>query len=94
MNWSMDLSHQEKLLIWKANKARVIRVYTLYKRALEQDPNITMHLWFCESFDHLKRLYNNYKDASWIVLNYSDQIFINDAEYRMNDWYIRLMESN
>ena len=90
----MDLGHHEKLLIWKANKARVIRVYTLYKRALEQDPNISMHLWFGESYGHLMRLYNNHKDASWIVLNYSDQVFLNSAEYRMNDWYIRLMESN
>jgi len=90
----MEESSQQNLLIWKANKARVVRVYNLYKQALEHDPNISMHLWFRESFEHLMRLYNNHKDASWIVFNYSDRVFINDAEYRINDWVIYQMENN
>ena len=90
----MENSYQDKLLEWKANKSRINRVYRLYKRAAEEDPNIVIELFFHESYEHLNRLYTNYLDSNYAVLNYSERVFLNDAEYRINDWYLRQTELN
>ena len=87
-------SKQEKLLEWKANKSRVVRIYNLYKHAEEQDPNITLQLWFWESYKHVSDLYEQHREFPYIVMNYSQKIFVNDAEYRINEWYIHQMENN
>jgi hypothetical protein len=81
--------HQEdfdRLIRLKANKLRVINVYSLYTDALERNPSILSQLWFADSYEHVTRLYENHRDATWIALDFSSEIFLDDAEYRLDKW--------
>jgi glutathione peroxidase-family protein len=82
----MNESEQEKIFRLKANKLRVNRIYRQYKLTLERDPNILSQLWFADSYSHLMRLYDSYKPAQWCVLDFSSEIFLDDAEYRLAKW--------
>jgi glutathione peroxidase-family protein len=82
----MRESELEKLMRLKANKLRVNRIYRHYKQTLERDPNILSQLWFADSYEHVSRLYESYKPAQWCVLDFSSEIFLDDAEYRLAKW--------
>ena len=82
----MHQEHFEKLIRLKANKIRVNKIYFLYTETLERDPNILSQLWFADSYSHLTRLYENHREATWCVLDFSAEIFLDDAEYRLAKW--------
>jgi hypothetical protein len=82
----MEGNHFSKILQLKKNKARVTRLYKLYTDTLEANPGIQSQLWFHDSIEHLKRIYNNHKESQWILLDFSDSIFVDDAEYRLDLW--------
>jgi hypothetical protein len=81
--------HQEdfdRLIRLKANKLRVNSVYFQYMETLERNPSILSQLWFSDSLGHVTRLYENHIDATWIVLDFSSEIFLDDCEYRLDKW--------
>jgi hypothetical protein len=82
----MHQEHFEKLIRLKANKIRVNKIYFLYTDTLERDPNILSQLWFADSYSHLTRLYESHREATWCVLDFSSEIFLDDAEYRLAKW--------
>ena len=82
----MHQEHFEKLIRLKANKIRVNDVYFKYMETLESNPSILSQLWFADSLDHLTRLYESYLEANWCVLDFSSEIFLDDAEYRLSKW--------
>ena len=89
--------HQEdfdRLIRLKANKLRVTNVYSLYTDALLSNPSILSQLWFADSFGHVTRLYENHIDANWIALDFSSEIFLDDAEYRLDKWEKYLVMNN
>lgn len=82
----MDESQWEITLRLKANKIRVHRLYKLYKDTLAANPGIQSQLWFADSYGHLKRIYDSHQESQWIPLDFSNTIFIEDAEYRLDRW--------
>ena len=81
--------HQEdfdKLIRLKANKLRVNNVYYQYADTLRRNPSILSQLWFADSYEHVSRLYNSYLESTWCVLDFSSEIFLDDAEYRLDKW--------
>jgi hypothetical protein len=81
--------HQEdfdKLIRLKANKLRVNNVYYQYADTLRRNPSILSQLWFADSYEHESRLYNSYRESTWCVLDFSSEIFLDDAEYRLDKW--------
>ena len=89
--------HQEdfdRLIRLKANKMRVDQVYFQYMETLERNPSILSQLWFCDSLEHVTRLYENHIDADWIVLDFSSEIFLDDCEYRLDKWEKYLVMNN
>lgn len=82
----MHQEHFDKLIRLKANKIRVNNVYFLYTDALKRNPSILSQLWFADSYSHLKRLYDNHRDSSWCSIDFSHEIFLDDAEYRLDKW--------
>lgn len=76
----------DKLIKLKENKIRVDRIYMQYTETLERDPNILSQLWFHDSLSHVQRLYDSYSGSWWCVLDFSSQIFLDDAEYRLAKW--------
>ena len=89
--------HQEdfdRLIRLKANKLRVINVYSLYTDTLLSNPSILSQLWFADSLEHVTRLYENHRDATWIALDFSSEIFLDDAEYRLDKWEEYLVMNN
>jgi glutathione peroxidase-family protein len=90
----MDESELEKVLRLKANKIRLNRIYRHYTHTLEQDPNILSQLWFADSYEHVMRLWTSYKDSQWCVLDFSSEIFLDDAEYRLAKWERYLVDNN
>ena len=77
----MEESYEEKVLRLKRNKLRVNRIYRHYTTMLEVNPNILSQLWFADSLSHVKRIYDNHKESSWCSVDYSHEIFLDDAEY-------------
>lgn len=90
----MEKDYNEKLLMWKSNKLRVVRVYNLYKESKRLNPSVVSQEWFDKNYELLMTLYEVHKEVSYIVMTISQMLFVNDAEYRINDWYIHQMENN
>jgi hypothetical protein len=82
----MHQEHFDKLIRLKANKLRVNRIYFKYMETLESNPSILSQLWFADSFSHLTRLYENHRESTWCVLDFSSEIFLDDSEYRLSKW--------
>ena len=82
----MDESQWEITLRLKANKRRVHRLYKLYTDTSASNPGIQSQLWFADSYGHLKRLYEANRESPWLPLDFSNTIFVDDAEYRLDLW--------
>jgi hypothetical protein len=90
----MEESQWEITLRLKANKRRVQRLYKLYTDTLATNQGIQSQLWFADSYSHLKRIYEAHKESSWLPLDLSSTIFVDDAEYRLALWERHQVSNN
>ena len=90
----MDESYPEKVLRLKRNKLRVNRIYRHYTTMLDSNPNILSQLWFADSYEHVRRIYDSNRESAWCSVDYSHEIFLDDAEYRLDKWERHQADNN
>jgi hypothetical protein len=90
----MEEHYWDKVQRLKANKRRVHRIYKLYTDTLQTNPGIQSQLWFADSYEHLKRIWESNREAQWLPLDFSHTIFVDDAEYRLDLWERHQISNN